>query len=199
MNNIHLAVLNKFIDSPDTRFINNICTFTDRSILHWAAVHGNIPMMNYAIRSKINVNVQSRDGNTALHEAVIIRENVNQETRFQMIRILLSAGVDMTIQNTRGQTALALATCPEIVNHITRIRSERLAFIESTLLCAELVLDETILRETHGYVEEEEEEQNTLEYIIQTPDREPFFWDFVTTVHNSQQMWKNIFHYVNII
>ena len=153
-------------------------------------------MMNWAIENKIQPNLQSKDGNTALHEAVIIRENVNQETRFEMIRILLSAGVDMTIQNTRGKTALALATCPEIVNHMKQIRSERLSFIESTLLCAELVLDETILRETHGCVEEEEEEQNSLKYIIQTPDREPFFWDFVTTVHNSQQMWENIFHYV---
>lgn len=197
MNNIDLAVTNRFNEKNNSN-INQVCSWTHRSILHWASIHGNLLMMNWAIENKIKLNLQSKDGNTALHEAVISRENVNQETQFEMIRILLSAGVDMTIQNTRGQTALALATCPEIVNHITQIRSERLSFIESTLLCAELVLDETLLRETYGYVdeEEEEEEENGLEYIFQTPDREPFFWEFVTTVHNSQQMWKNIFHYV---
>ena len=199
-NNIYLAVTNRFNEKNNSN-INQICSWTHRNILHWASIHGNLRMMNWAIENKIQVNLQCKHGNTALHEAVIMRENVNQETRFEMIRILLSAGVDMTIRNSRGQTALVLATCPEVFNHIVRISCERLSFIESTLLCAELVLDETILRETNGYVDEEEEDEEEeegkgLEYIVQTPDREPFLSDFATTVHNSQQMWENIIHYL---
>ena len=195
--NIYLAVTNKFIEN-DTTDIQQICSFSHRSILHWASVHGNLRMMNWAIENKIQVNLKSKNGNTALHEAVIPRDNVTQETHLEMIRILLSAGADITIRNNKGQTALTLAACPELINCIVQLSSERLLFIESTLLCADLVLEETILRETHGYVDEnkEEEEEKEEDIIIRTPDREPFFSDFVTTVHNSQQMWEKIFHYV---
>ena len=126
--NIYLAVTNKFIEN-DTTDIQQICSFSHRSILHWASVHGNLRMMNWAIENKIQVNLKSKNGNTALHEAVIPRDNVTQETHLEMIRILLSAGADITIRNNKGQTALTLAACPELINCIVQLSSERLLFI----------------------------------------------------------------------
>jgi hypothetical protein len=201
MNNIHLAVLNKFIDSSDTRYINNICSYTRRSILHWAAVHGNIPMMEYAIRSKINVNLQCKEGHTALHDAVMIRYFIiSQETQLKMVEILLAAGVDMTIRNKNGHRAFSLVR-PELLRKIRGIISEEFLFMKYTLLFANLLLEEFLLRETQALEfqqEENKEKEDDMElyYYIPTPDSEPFFANFVTSVHNSQFMWQFIFEFI---
>lgn len=199
MNNIHLAVLNKFIDSSDTRFINNICSYTHRSILHWAAVHGNIPMMEYAIRSKINVNLQCKEGHTALHDAVMIRYFIIcQETQLEMVKILIASGVDMTIRNKNGDRAYSLA-CPELLRKIKRVISERFLFMKYALLFANLVLEESILREIQALEFEQEgdaEKEEDMDFYIPTPDREPFLADFVTSVDNSQFMWQFIFEFI---
>jgi len=197
MNNIHLAVLNKFIDSSDTRFINNICSYTHRSILHWAAVHGNIPMMEYAIRSKINVNLQCKEGHTALHDAVTIRYFIiSQETQSKMVEILLAAGVDMTIRNKNGHRAFSLAR-PKLLRKIKGVISERFLFMKYALLFANLLSEEFLLRETHALEFEQEEKEDDMElYYIPTPDSEPYLADFVTSVHNSQFMWQFIFEFI---
>jgi hypothetical protein len=77
------------------------------STLLQAATYGNVPIMNYLIEQKLDINAQSNGGNTALHAAACMGF-------YDAAKLLLERGADRTIKNKEGKTAAQAAKTPSI-------------------------------------------------------------------------------------
>ena len=84
--------------------------------LHYAAAYGNIAAVEFLCAAGIDVNKLNHSLNTALMQAlgvsmlVRVRNKPSNETKREIIRILLQAGTDIKIKNQQGSTALSLAS-----------------------------------------------------------------------------------------
>jgi len=77
------------------------------STLLQAATYGNVPIMNYLIEQKLDINAQSNGGNTALHAAACMGF-------YDATKLLLEKGADRTITNKEGKTAAQAAKTDNI-------------------------------------------------------------------------------------
>lgn len=76
------------------------------------AVFKSVEIVILLLKNGANPNLVDQDGDTALHRLIIAVGNVGTisgKDAHQMIKLLLSAGADLTIKNNAGQTPLALA------------------------------------------------------------------------------------------
>lgn len=84
--------------------------------LHYAAAYGNIAAVEFLCAAGIDVNKLNHSLNTALMQTlgvsmlVRVRNKPSNETKGEIIRILLQAGTDIKIKNQQGLTALSLAS-----------------------------------------------------------------------------------------
>lgn len=83
------------------------------ALLHYAVNNNNDEVVEYLLSVNANVNVLTKNGDTALHIAVdykprLFGRNFNK-TRQAIIKALLNKGVDLSIKNRQGQTALDVA------------------------------------------------------------------------------------------
>jgi ankyrin repeat protein len=97
-------------------------TFPDGyTALHWAALHGNVPMANFLIKKGSAVNAQNIYGDTPLHVAT-------REQKEAMVYGLLINGADPSIENNLHETPVHIATiCHDLMAtfiHAARQRRE---------------------------------------------------------------------------
>jgi len=158
-----------------------------RGVLHWAVINGNEEMLRFWLgRSEegeeVNINLQSLNGNTPLHEAVLTRENVSEATRLQIINILLDSGADCKIKNKEGQTPLSINS--EITNMMTRARQNKYDFLQTVEYCVQQVQSEM----------EIDEEMDAYGYQYEK-DYQPLA-DFIKNVRGSDDIWPCIFEFL---
>jgi ankyrin repeat protein len=163
--------------------VNAVSSYNNRGVLHWAALHHNIEMLLFwlALSEECNVNLQSLEGNTPLHDAVMPTNFVQYaplEVKLELIKHLLNAGADITIRNHHGETPL-MATNQQTANYIKSFYREKYNILETTLLC------------THEVAKMEEEEID-----IEEEDK-TFFTCFVLEVKESTIMWYDVLKYVS--
>jgi len=77
--------------------------------LHWSCDRGNIEIVKVLLKSKANINEQDNELQTPLHYATVC-EHVD------VVKHLLSEGVDVTLKDDMGTTALDVAPSEEIKN-----------------------------------------------------------------------------------
>ncbi|XP_063053700.1 ankyrin repeat and SOCS box protein 13 [Engraulis encrasicolus] len=73
--------------------------WTDRSALHYAAAHGDVPQLQKLLKEGAAVNMVAMDSITPLHEACI-------QGHSQCARLLLDAGAHVDARNIDGSTPL---------------------------------------------------------------------------------------------
>lgn len=169
----------------------------NKGVLHWAVIRGNIEMMNLWLSfPNCNVNIQSKFGNTPLHECVTVREwqnnfsypfgNIDIELRLKMITLLFKAGADVTIRNNTGDTPLSMLTDKDCVisHHIRNIMWEPFNRIETFFCCAQYVIDEM---DIDAYMENEGYEYE---------DTETFFFRELVKNVNEEAILHDIFKYL---
>jgi simple sugar transport system substrate-binding protein len=108
--NLAKDTLNFFLSRPQ-----NDLSSTDpngRTLLHSASFFGNKTFIELLLNlrnsdSSLNLNIQDKDGNTALHLA-LARGHV------EIARLIVDAGVDMDLLNHRNEDALALINDKQI-------------------------------------------------------------------------------------
>jgi ankyrin repeat protein len=69
--------------------------------LHWACYSQSEIALSYLLAWNCNLNIQDKEGETALHQAV---RSVEQMEACRPVRYLLLRGADQTIRNNKGQT-----------------------------------------------------------------------------------------------
>ena len=177
----NLSMLKKCCKEGDE---NNTDGYAYRGVLHWAVIHGNEQMLTFWLgRWGCNVDLQTGDGNTPLHEAVKIRESVPEDKRRQMIKILLAAGADYTIKNRVGETPLSINS--EIATITMEAFDTKYIFPLSCVseVESEMESDEKMVME--GYECEEKEGYQPL-------------GDFVREVPSAVTMWPEILKFIGL-
>lgn len=157
--------------------INDVSCYNNRGVLHWAVLNHNVEMLLFwlALSKDCNVNLQSLEGNTPLHDAV---RTTDLRSDAPLINHLLDAGADITIRNHFGETPLMVAN-PETANYIKSYLEEKYNILETTLLCS------------HEITKMEEEEID-----IEEEDK-TFFTCFVNEVRESIVMWYDVLKFIN--
>lgn len=80
--------------------VNYVSLLHDRTFLHAAAQSGDLPIVQYLGRKRLNVDAQDSLGNTALHYAA-------QKGHMPVIRALIIMGANPRITNKKGIAPLA--------------------------------------------------------------------------------------------
>jgi len=78
------------------------CKTSGRTILHMSAALGYHTLLDYVIRSGIDLDIRDANGHTALHFAALYG-------RTQCIQVLVGGGADMEIVDARGHDAAQIA------------------------------------------------------------------------------------------
>jgi hypothetical protein len=84
------------------------------SCIHYAAAHGNIPMMQLFLKYQANINLKRNNGSTPLHIAVYVHchqtfHSHNFQNNAPAIQFLLEAGADPDIKDDNNKTPFDLA------------------------------------------------------------------------------------------
>lgn len=161
----------------------------NKGVLHWAVIRGNIEIMDLWLSfPNCNVNIQSKFGNTPLHECVTVREWRNDFSYplvLKMITTLIKAGADVTIRNNTGHTPLSMLDKDCMISHhIRNIIWEPFKRIETFFCCAQYVIDEMDIdahMENQGYEYE---------------DTETFFFSELVKNVNEVAILHDIFKYL---
>ncbi len=80
----------------------NLLDENGKSLLEWAALYGDVSIMNELIGAGANVNHQDDEGVTALMTA-------SSEERLEAIKLLLDSGANIETKNSIGQTAFLVS------------------------------------------------------------------------------------------
>merc|ERR1712098_232646 len=83
----------------------NLQDVNGETALHFAAFADRAEIVSLLIEAECDLNLQS-SGDTALHYAALGRTKIAS--------ILIAAGIDLYLQNIRGETALDVATKPQV-------------------------------------------------------------------------------------
>jgi hypothetical protein len=84
--------------------IVNMQNSSGRSLLHWSVCLNFMDVTRALLAVGADVNIQDKDGHTPLYEAVdrCSSEKLSQEILKKWIDLLVSAGADLNIKNSRG-------------------------------------------------------------------------------------------------
>lgn len=98
--------------------------------LHLAVFSESAAIVQLLIDAKVDVNTKDRVGNTPLHLALkqikpfnhyeSSQDKINRELELKMVKALLMAGADVTIENLQGETPLGI--CKNIEDDYTKLR-----------------------------------------------------------------------------
>lgn len=77
-------------------------------LIHWAADRGCLNVLQYLIKSKVDVNMTDNDGQTALHYATSC-------DHFDCVKFLIDSGADVNVKDTDGTLPVDLASDSKIV------------------------------------------------------------------------------------
>ena len=95
----------RMLHAQDPDLINEPVDDTGHKAIHLSIQNKNSEMLQYVLKNGANINARGgKYGNTALHEAVILRD-------MKAVRHLFSFGIDDTITNIHGKRAIDL--CPK--------------------------------------------------------------------------------------
>ena len=94
--------------------------------LHYAASYGNVGAVRVLIEAGANVDEKNQDEKTPLMNTlepsmVRVRTKPSEETKAEIIRILLNAHSDINMKNQQGSTALAMASSSGNVEAVTML------------------------------------------------------------------------------
>jgi ankyrin repeat protein len=121
---LHIAVINKSIDSFDTLIENdvdtNIQNNNNNAPIHYITDSGaewnrnDEHILNSLVDAGADIDLQGEYGNTPIHLAI-------QKRNTGMFNTLISAGADYNISNERGYTPFFLAVNTGIIEIITKL------------------------------------------------------------------------------
>lgn len=117
INGLHFATyfnlpgLAKQLVDQDPQLVNSPCS-DGQTALHWAAKHIS-QTLQVLLSHSADPNVQDNHGNTPLHEAVMVEQDVNTTTpptdRENVVKQLIEGGAQALIRNKNGLTPLKWA------------------------------------------------------------------------------------------
>lgn len=94
----------------------NLLNETDEDgmgLIHWAADRGDVHILKYLLKSKIDVNMLDADGQTALHYAVSC-------DHFDCVQLLVTAGSNVHITDSDGSLAKDLTKDDKILQLLNK-------------------------------------------------------------------------------
>lgn len=100
-------VIDPFVKPPDSQKVGKYTP------LHWAAYKGHLTIVQILMNAELNPRDIDVHGNNAVHQAAAA-------SKLDIMKLFMSSGVDLDLQNDRGHSPFDLATDPEIKNLIKR-------------------------------------------------------------------------------
>lgn len=100
---------NSFKKPPDSHKVGKYTP------LHWAAYKGHLVVVQILMNEKLDPTEIDVHGNNAVHQAAAA-------SRLEVMKLFMSAGVDLDVANDRGHSPFDLATDPEIKALINKLR-----------------------------------------------------------------------------
>lgn len=116
-NNYDFNTIKKYIDIGANVNVRHTYCYT---MLHYATQSNNLPLVEYLVNSGANLNIRDHNGHTALHAACfsfryynekyligwLIDNNGDNIDNINIIKCLVSNGIDINIKDINGYTAL---------------------------------------------------------------------------------------------
>ena len=105
-------IFDPFVPPPDSQKVGKYTP------LHWAAYKGHLVVVQILMNEKLDPTEIDIHGNNAVHQAAAA-------SRLEVMKLFMSAGVDLDVANDRGHSPFDLATDPDIKNLILKMRKEQ--------------------------------------------------------------------------
>lgn len=116
-NHIHVfrELLNAGVQIGEIPYYDEACIHGPnfRTILHWAAAHHKIDVIQECVRAHTNLNSTAERHRTALHIAVAVND-------LDAVRALVEGGADRTILDDQGRTARETTQNQAIIDYLNR-------------------------------------------------------------------------------
>lgn len=113
--NDNVSIINSINNGMDVNVRNER---DGRTLLHYAASRGNLPLITFLLEKGMDVNIQDNDNSTALHYAAYTKGNI------RTLDYLLSKGAKTDIVDKEKLTPLGyarLAQDPQMINALSKL------------------------------------------------------------------------------